>query len=287
MVGSLVTVFAASLIMAVCATAFLHTKKFGSFTDAGGVAADLSRFVGHGAGTMFAIILLNASIIGAAAVTLSTSYAFGDVFGARHSLHRGWREAKLFYGTFSGMVILAAGLVLIPRAPLGLITTSVQALAGVLLPSATVFLLLLCNDKDVLGPWVNGPVLNIVASVIVSILLMLSLVLMTTTIFSHINIKALAAVLGGVLVLGYLVAGVVITRQRRRRQLSVVGTGIGEGVTPARAVRRETWRMPRLSLLERPTWSRGRMVAMYALRSYLVVAVLLLFVKAIELGVHK
>ena len=84
----------------------------------GVVAHDLSHFVGHGAGTMFAIILLNASIIGAAAVTLSTSYAFGDVFGARHSLHRGWREAKFFYGTFSGMVALAAGLVLIPRAPL-------------------------------------------------------------------------------------------------------------------------------------------------------------------------
>ncbi len=113
-IGSIVTVIAASLIVAVCATAFAHRKAFGNFTDAKGVAIDLSRYVGHGAGTMFAIILLNASIIGAAAVTLSTSYAFGDVFGARHSLHRGWREAKLFYGTFSAMVALAAGLVLIP-----------------------------------------------------------------------------------------------------------------------------------------------------------------------------
>ena len=283
-VGSIVTVVAASLIMAVCATAFFHTKMFGKFTDAGGVATDLSRFVGHGAGAMFAVILLNASIIGAAAVTLATSYAFGDVFGARHSLHRGWREAKMFYGTFSAMVILAAGLVLIPRAPLGLITTSVQALAGVLLPSATVFLLLLCNDKEVLGPWVNGPILNVVASVIVSILIMLSLILMTTTIFSHIDIKALAVVLAGVLLFGYLVAGVVLARPRRRRQLSVEA---GRASTPARAVRRETWRMPRLSLLERPKWSRGRMVSMYALRSYLVVAVLLLFVKAVQLGLHK
>ena len=119
---------------------------------------------GSAAGTMFAIILLNASIIGAAAVTLSTSYAFGDVFGARHSLHR--LVAR-------GQVLLrhlrrdggrcAAAIVLIPGAPLGLITTGVQALAGVLLPSATVFLLLLCNDKDVLGPWVNRPWLNVVA----------------------------------------------------------------------------------------------------------------------------
>jgi hypothetical protein len=222
---------------------------------------------------MFAVILLNASIIGAAAVTLATSYAFGDVFGVHHSLHRGWREAKVFYGTFSGMVFVAAGIVLIPRAPLGLITTGVQALAGVLLPSATVFLLLLCNDKEVLGPWVNRPLMNIISSVIVSILLMV------TTVFTHIDVRALALVLGVILLVGYVAAGAVILTMRRRR-----------GPAPAPTVpigRRETWRMPRLSLLDRPKWSRGRMAGMYALRVYLVVAVVLLFVKAVELGVHK
>ena len=61
----------------------------------------LQHYVGRAAGALFAIVLLNASIIGAASVTLSTSYAFGDVFGARHSLHRSWREAKFFYGAFS------------------------------------------------------------------------------------------------------------------------------------------------------------------------------------------
>ena len=125
------------------------------------MASGLEHYVGHAAGAMFAIILLNASIIGAASVTLATSYAFGDVFGAHHSLHRSWREAKFFYGAFTAVVGLAAGIVLIPGAPLGLITTGVQALAGVLLPSATVFLLMLCNDKEVLGPWVNRPWLNV------------------------------------------------------------------------------------------------------------------------------
>src|ERR1039458_9107106 len=202
-VASPVVVFAASILVAVPAAAFAGTKAFGGFTNAGGVAHGLEHYVGHGAGTIFAVILLNASIIGAAAVTLSTSYAFGDVFGARHSLHRSWRDAKLFYGTFSGMVVLAAGLILIPRAPLGVITTSVQALAGVLLPSATVFLLLLCNDRDVLGPWVNKPWLNAVSGFIVSILLMMSLILMATTLFSRINVRELSLVLGAVLVVGY------------------------------------------------------------------------------------
>ena len=167
-IGSLITVFAASIMMAVVASAFAGTPLHGHFTNAGGVASGLQHYVGRAAGAIFAIILLNASIIGAASVTLATSYAFGDVFGAHHSLHRSWREAKFFYGAFTGMVVLAAGIVLIPGAPLGLITTSVQALAGVLLPSATVFLLLLCNDKQVLGPWVNRPWLNVLSTAIVS-----------------------------------------------------------------------------------------------------------------------
>jgi Mn2+/Fe2+ NRAMP family transporter len=276
-IGSLVVVFAASILVAVPAAAFSGTKIFGGFTNAGGVARGLEHYVGHGAGTIFAIILLNSSIIGAAAVTLSTSYAFGDVFGARHSLHRGWREAKLFYGTFSGMVLLAAGLILIPGAPLGVITTGVQALAGVLLPSATVFLLLLCNDRDVLGPWVNKPWLNLVATFIVSILLMMSLVLMATTLFSSINVRTLSLVLGAVLVVGYAIGGGLFVRTRLKRPPQV---------KPVSRQQRDTWRMPALGLLDRPKWSRGRLTGMYLLRGYLVVAVALLFVKAVQLGVH-
>ncbi|MGO9029667.1 MAG: Nramp family divalent metal transporter [Acidimicrobiales bacterium] len=277
-IGSLVVVFAAAVLMAVPAAAFAHTKIFGNFTNALGVARGFEHYVGHGTGAIFAIILLNASIIGAAAVTLSTSYAFGDVFGARHSLHRSWRDAKLFYGTFSGMVVLAAGLILLPGAPLGLITTGVQALAGVLLPSATVFLLLLCNDKDVLGPWVNKPWLNVVSSFIVSILLMMSLILMATTLFTSINVTTLSLALGVALLVGYVIAGVFLVRTRLKHP---------PNVEPASTQNRDTWRMPALSLLGRPKWSRGRLTAMYLLRAYLVVAVLLLLVKTVQLGLHK
>ena len=208
---------------------------------------------------------------------MATSYAFGDVFGARHSLHRSWREARFFYGTFSAMVVLAAVIVIVPGSPWGVITTGVQALAGVLLPSATVFLLLLCNDKDVLGPWVNRAWLNMLAILIVSILLAMSLVLMVTTLFPGINVTVLAEVLGAVLVLGYAVAGVFWwTTRGRRPALPVVPMA-----------KRATWRMPALNLLERPKWSRGRLIGMYLLRIYLVVAVLLLAVKAIELAIGK
>ncbi len=275
-VGSLVVVFAASLLIAVPAAAFGHTQLFGQFTNAGGVADGLKHYVSHAAGTIFAIILLNASIIGAAAVTLSTSYAFGDVFGAHHSLHRSWREAKLFYGAFTVMVVFAAGIVIIPGAPLGVITTGVQALAGVLLPSATVFLLLLCNDKDVLGPWVNRTWLNILSAIIVSVLLMLSFVLMITTLFTSVNVDDLALVLGGILLVVYAISGIAMLYNRRARPPRVV-------VSPEE---RANWRMPPLNLLSRPKWSRGRVFGMWALRGYLVVAVVLLLVKAVELGIN-
>jgi hypothetical protein len=175
------------------------------------------------------------------------------------------------------MVVLAAGLVIVPGAPLGLITTSVQALAGVLLPSATVFLLMLCNDKQVLGPWVNRPWLNVLATGIVSILLMMSLILMVTTLFSSIDVRQVAIILGMVLVASWAVGGVVYARALRRKP--------PDAVTPM--AKRATWRMPALNLLERPPWSRARLISMYLLRGYLVVAVLMLLVKAVQLGLHR
>src|ERR1700736_3481776 len=201
-IGAFIVVIGAGALMAIAAFAFGHTGLHGHFSDAGSVASGLRHTLGATAGAFFAIVLLNASLIGAAAVTLATSYAFGDVFGAKHSLNRGPLDAKAFYGSFALLVMGAAGIVLIPHAPLGLITTSVQALAGVLLPSATVFLLLLCNDREVLGPWSNPTWLNAIASVIIGVLVELSLILMASTMFPKLNVTHLFTYLSLVLLLG-------------------------------------------------------------------------------------
>ena len=206
-IGALVVVIGAGAIIAVSAFAFAGTPYFGQFSNAGAVASGLAREAGSAAGTFCAIILLNASLIGAAAVTLSTSYAVGDVFGAKHSLNRGPLDAKGFYASFALMVATAAGIILIPDAPLGLITTSVQALAGVLLPSATVFLLMLCNDREVLGPWVNPSWLNAVASVIIGVLIELSLILMANTMFPSVNVTTLFLYLTAALALALSAVG--------------------------------------------------------------------------------
>jgi Mn2+/Fe2+ NRAMP family transporter len=279
-IGAFVVVIGAGALIAVTAFAFAGTPYFGQFSDAGTVATELGHVLGSTAGVFFAIVLLNASLIGAAAVTLATSYAFGDVFGASHSLNRGPLDAKLFYGSFALMVMAAAGIVLIPGAPLGLITTSVQALAGVLLPSATVFLLLLCNDRDVLGPWVNAPWLNAVAAVIVGVLVELSLILMASTMFPKINVTHLFVEL--TIVLGVTLSGAgIYTLYASRR--SPARTGI-DAVAEMPKDKRQTWTMPPLALLERPVFSPGRKAGMLLLRGYLVVAVLLLVIKTVQLG---
>ncbi|HYM46644.1 MAG TPA: NRAMP family divalent metal transporter [Solirubrobacteraceae bacterium] len=277
-IGAFVVVIGAGAILAVTAFAFAGTPYFGHFSNAGSVATELGRELSSTAGTFFAIVLLNASLIGAAAVTLSTSYAFGDVFGAKHSLNRGPLDAKAFYASFALMVAAAAGIVLIPGAPLGLITTSVQALAGVLLPSATVFLLLLCNDREVLGPWINPPWLNAIASVIVAVLIELSLILMASTMFPGIDVTALFLYLSIAVGLGLLAMGGYTLAQRGPPAVSVVVDG------EISKEKRQTWTMPPLALLERPAWSPGRRFAMLVLRGYLVVAVLLLIVKTVQLG---
>src|SRR2546430_14635865 len=176
-IGAFVVVIGAAAIMMATASAFSGTPEFGHYQDGLRVAQGLHRYISPPAGAIFALPLFDASIVGASAVTLATSYAFGDMFGLRRSLHRGMREGKLFYASYAAMVVVAASIVLIPGAALGLITTAVQGLAGSMLPSGTRFAGLLCNYRGVLGPWVNRPWLNAVAGAIVGALLVLSLIL--------------------------------------------------------------------------------------------------------------
>jgi Mn2+/Fe2+ NRAMP family transporter len=276
-IGAFVVVIGAAALIAVSAFAFRGTPYFGHFTNAGATASGLDHEIGSTAGALFAIVLLNASLIGAGALTLSTSYAFGDVSGIRSSLHRSFADAKLFYAIFAALIAGAAAIVLIPGAPLGVITLAVQALAGVLLPSASVFLLLLCNDREVLGPWRNPPWLNVLASVIVAVLVLLSLILMATTIFPSIDVTAV--LLGGAIAITVGLVGFGLATLRAQRGAAAVT--IDE---PTLAVPKEQWTMPPLALLARPEWSTGRKVAMLLLRGYLIASVILLIVKAIQLG---
>ena len=273
-IGSVIVVLGAGALMLIAAYAVRGTPLAGHFTDALGIARALGN-IHHVLGVIFAVVLLDASVIGAAAVTLSTSYAFGDVFNMSHSLHRSFREAKAFYGIFTGLVCAAAAIVLIPGAPLGLIVTAVQALAGLLLPSASVFLLLLCNDPQVLGPWTNPKWLNALASLIIAVLLVLSGTLMASTVFPHADVAQLAIWIAVGVFSVVLASGLVITLLVRRRPR--VGPEFDRST-------RLSWRMPQLALLEPVKWSPALKFAMGSLWAYLVLAAILLVVKAFSLA---
>jgi NRAMP (natural resistance-associated macrophage protein)-like metal ion transporter len=275
--GAFVVVIGAACIMMATASAFTGTGDFGHFHDALSVARGLSSHISSVVGSIFAVLLFDASIVGASAVTLATSYAFGDMFGLRHSLHRSVSEAKLFYSSYSAMVFLAAAIVLIPQAPLGLITTAVQALAGIMLPSATVFAVLLCNDRAVLGPWVNKLWLNVIAALIVGALIVLSMILVVSTIIPTVDVTRLLLVLGSVMV-GVLAAGGIWLSFGRRQTIPIPAMSRSE---------KENWRMPALALLERPAWALPKKVAMMTMAGYIILAVLLLVVKAVQLALQS
>jgi len=275
--GAFVVVIGAAAIMMATASAFSGTAEFGRYRDALHIAQGLHANISPAAGAIFALLLFDASIVGASAVTLATSYAFGDVFGLRHSLHRGVREAKLFYASYTGMVALAAAIVLIPYAPLGLITTAVQAMAGIMLPSTTVFAVLLCNDRQVLGPWVNRPWLNAVAAVIVGAMLVLSAILVVSTVAPSVDVTTLLVVLGSVAAVA-LLAGAVWTWFRSRR---------AEPQPVMSREERANWRMPALALLEQPRWSLLRRAGLAALSGYVAISIVFLVVKAVQLAIHR
>ncbi|MFJ2780899.1 MULTISPECIES: NRAMP family divalent metal transporter [unclassified Kitasatospora] len=274
-IGIVVVVVGAAAMTGFTAAAFAGTDGFGQFTDAAGIAHGLAAKAGELAGVLFAIALLDASIIGAFAVSLSTAYAVGDVLGVKHSLHRGVGGAKGFYAVYAGLVTVAATIVLIPGSPLGLLTEGVQTLAGVLLPSASVFLLLLCNDKDVLGPWVNGPRTNAFTAAVVGVLVTLSVVLTAAVLFPDISADTILTVMAVCGVLGVSAAGYSFVRRRTGTEKDRIDrTG------------RENWRMPPLETLARPTVSTAYRIGMGALRGYLLVAMVLVVVKIVQVALN-
>ncbi len=277
--GIALVIVGAVAIMAFTAATFAGQAEFGNFTDAGGIAAGLEKYVGRTAGVMFAIALIDAALIGASAVSLSTAYAIGDVFSARHSLHRKVADAKGFYAVYGGLIAVAAAVVLIPGSPLGLLTLAVQVLAGVLLPSATVFLLLLCNDKPVLGPWVNNRWLNTFTGAIIATLVVLSVILTVSVLFldaanEHVILGIMCG--GGV---AAVIAALAIMA------LSQNGGSASPTEETAAAMSRDTWRMPPLDQLAPAKLSLAAKTWMGVLRLYLVVAVALVLFRVVMLAI--
>ena len=272
-IGIVIVVLGAAALMGVTAAAFAGTPAAGNFTDAAGLAHGIAAHAGRVAGVVFAVALLDASIIGAFAVSLSTAYAVGDTLGLKHSLHRGVRQAKGFYAIYTALIAVAAAIVLIPGAPLGLIIEGVQALAGVLLPAAAVFLLMLCNDRAVLGPWVNRRGTNMFTSAVIALLVAMSIVLVASVLEPGITERQILSIFLGCAVASVAGGGWVLIRSLRAHSSVEVDRRD-----------RETWRMPPLNMLTKPVMSTGRKVALTILRSYLAIAMVLVIVRLVQMA---
>src|SRR5262249_53754024 len=162
-----------------------------------------------------------------------------------HSLHRKATDARGFYAVYAGLIAVAAALVLVGSDPLlGLLTNAVQTLAGVLLPSATVFLLLLCNDRAVLGPWVNSRGLNVFTGAVIWVLVILSIILTAATVFPNLTGETIVAVLLGGTLLGVACFLALTVTRHRTAPVSAGPAGLHES--------RPGWRMPPLETLPAP-----------------------------------
>ena len=172
--GACVTISVAGCMMVAGAYALNHGIHF---EDPAQMANALAPMVGEGIRVSILLLMINAAVLGTTAISLSSAWAYGEVRGWPHSLQLPFREAKGFYAVYAACVALAAAIVLIPRAPLQLIILGVQVLAGIMLPSAIIFLQLLLNDKELLGDYVNKRWNNIVNWTIIIVLFALSLIL--------------------------------------------------------------------------------------------------------------
>ena len=170
--GSVVVNVVAFFIIMLCAlTIFQAGVKIETAKDA---ALALEPLAGKYCTWLFAFGLLNASLFAASILPLSTAYTICEAFGWESSLNRKFTEAPQFYGLYSLMVLLGMGIILFPDVTLISIMFYSQVINGMLLPVILIFMLLLVNDRRVMGNYVNGWALNLVSYVTIIVLILLS-----------------------------------------------------------------------------------------------------------------
>ncbi len=177
--GCIMAIVVAFFMMVACAsTIHLHGLKIETATDA---ALALKPLVGQHASTLFAFGLFNASLFAACILPLSTAYYICEGMGWESGVDKDFEQAPQFFWLFTIIIAISAGLILIPNAPLMSIMFISQVVNGAVLPFVLMFMIKLINDKNLMGTYVNGPVLNIIAWLTVVTMIVLT-VIMTTDI---------------------------------------------------------------------------------------------------------
>jgi Mn2+/Fe2+ NRAMP family transporter len=167
-----------AIIITTAATLYVHHVQV---SDAAHAALALEPLVGNLAGVAFGGALIGASLLGAFVVSLATAWAFGEAFGWPCSLNNSCLQAKRFYGLYAGCVFIAAAVVLIPHLPLIQITVDVEAFNGFVLPIVLGFLLVMINDKRIIGKYRNSFAGNAIALGLSAVIVLLGAWMAVTT----------------------------------------------------------------------------------------------------------
>ncbi|MCL5256384.1 MAG: Nramp family divalent metal transporter [Chloroflexi bacterium] len=171
-IGATMAILVAGCMMIVGNVLFTNNI---TYSDPAQMAEALVPFAGDAMKYGILLLMVNAAVLGTTVISLSSSWAYSEVKGWSHSLHRPFKEQKGFYSFYIGSVLVAAGIVLIPNLPLQLVIVSVQVLAGLMLPVAIIFLQLLLNDRALLGErFANKPWNNVINWTVIFVLFGLS-----------------------------------------------------------------------------------------------------------------
>jgi NRAMP (natural resistance-associated macrophage protein)-like metal ion transporter len=182
-VGCVITVVVAFFIMVACAsTLYPNHIEINAAKDA---ALSLRPLAGNLASQVFAFGLFIASIFSATILPLATAFFVCEAFGFEAGLDKKWDEAKEFYILYTGILVISAGIIMIPNAPLIKISLWSQVINGILLPVVLVCMMLLINKKKIMGAYVNKKATNIIGWTAVVVLIGLSAALLVLPILSR------------------------------------------------------------------------------------------------------
>ena len=166
-IGAILAAVAAIGTLVAASPLFAHHVDVSSFASGADFATALRPLLGTTGATLFALGMVEAGVVAAMAISTSSAYALGETLQGRHSLNLNFSQGRLFYGSAIVSTLVAGGIVLIPGAPLLAMTLTVNVIATLLMAPALLLLLLLVNDREIMGRWANGWAGNLAGGIIV------------------------------------------------------------------------------------------------------------------------
>lgn len=181
LIGTFFTGFIAFfIIVATAATLYVNKIPIETAKD---VALALKPLAGEYASFLFGFGLLGASMLAAFVLPLSTAYAVCEAFGFEHGISKPYKEARIFFGLYTVIIVLGAAIVLWPKLSLYHVMLTTQVVNGVLLPPILIFMVLIASKKSIMGEYANTKFFNIISWLFTFILIFLTLLLLITTLF--------------------------------------------------------------------------------------------------------